>query len=72
MLLIVFRRAKMAEDEPRCEQLRIENFELKGRLRASKEIQTIGLQELEKLKAEKSALLKRRVSPPFYFQQISS
>lgn len=62
----------MAEDEPRCEQLRIENFELKGRLRASKEIQTIGLQELEKLKAEKSALLKRRVSPPFYFQQISS
>ncbi|KAK0445378.1 Nuf2 family-domain-containing protein [Armillaria borealis] len=53
-------RAKMAEDEPRCEQLRIENFELKGRLRASKEIQTIGLQELEKLKAEKSALLKRR------------
>ncbi|PBK96524.1 hypothetical protein ARMGADRAFT_924205 [Armillaria gallica] len=53
-------RAKMAEDEPRCEQLRIENFELKGRLRASKEIQTIGLQELEKLKSEKSALLKRR------------
>ncbi|KAK0228252.1 Nuf2 family-domain-containing protein [Armillaria fumosa] len=53
-------QAKMAEDEPRCEQLRIENFELKGRLRASKEIQTIGLQELEKLKAEKVALLKRR------------
>ncbi|KAK0502953.1 Nuf2 family-domain-containing protein [Armillaria luteobubalina] len=53
-------QAKMAEDEPRCEQLRIENFELTGRLRASKEIQIIGLKEWEKLKAEKVALLKRR------------
>jgi kinetochore protein Nuf2 len=54
----------MAEDEPRCEQLRKQNSELRARMFATKEFQTAAVQEVEKLKAEKSALLNRKVSSP--------
>ncbi|KAF8919466.1 Nuf2 family-domain-containing protein [Mucidula mucida] len=53
-------KAKMAEDEPKCERLREENFILRSKVLAAKELQSSGLQELEKLKAEKTALIKRK------------
>ncbi len=59
--LINLLRAKMAEDEPKCERLREENFILRSKVLAAKELQSSGLQELEKLKAEKTALIKRKV-----------
>jgi len=55
-------RTKIAEDEPRCEQLRRENSALRARMFATKEFQTAAVQEVEKLKAEKSALIKRKAS----------
>lgn len=54
-------RAKIAEDEPRCEQLRKDNGNIRARLFATKESQTAAVQEVEQLKAEKSALNKRKV-----------
>ncbi|KAG6816946.1 hypothetical protein H0H87_001461 [Tephrocybe sp. NHM501043] len=53
-------RAKIAEDEPRCEQLRNENNALRAKMIATKEFQTAAVQEVEKLKAEKNALVKRK------------
>ncbi|KAG6910904.1 hypothetical protein DXG01_006587 [Tephrocybe rancida] len=53
-------KAKMAEDEPRCEQLRNDNNALRAKMIATKEFQTAAVQEVEKLKAEKNALVKRR------------
>ncbi|KAG6811487.1 hypothetical protein H0H92_007179 [Tricholoma furcatifolium] len=53
-------KAKIAEDEPRCEQLRNENNALRGKMIATKEFQTVAVQEVEKLKAEKNALVKRK------------
>ena len=53
----------MAEDEPRCEQLRAENLELRARMFATKETQVAAVQEVENLKAEKTALVERKVSP---------
>ncbi|KIJ99575.1 hypothetical protein K443DRAFT_102011 [Laccaria amethystina LaAM-08-1] len=53
-------RAKVAEDEPRCEQLRIDNNALRARMFATKEFQTAAVQEVEKLKAEKNSLIKRK------------
>ncbi|KAF8636681.1 hypothetical protein AX17_003487 [Amanita inopinata Kibby_2008] len=53
-------RAKIAEDEPTCEQLRSENSALRAKMFATKEFQTAAVQEVEKLKAEKNALIKRR------------
>ncbi|KAJ7093076.1 Nuf2 family-domain-containing protein [Mycena epipterygia] len=53
-------KAKMAEDEPRCEQLRRENDTLRARMFATKEFQVAAVQEVENLKAEKSALVERK------------
>lgn len=53
-------KAKIAEDEPRCEQLRIENSALRAKMIATKEFQTAAVQEVEQLKAEKNALIKRK------------
>ncbi|KAG6861878.1 hypothetical protein C0995_010584 [Termitomyces sp. Mi166 len=53
-------KAKIAEDEPRCEQLRNENNALRAKMIATKEFQTAAVQEVEKLKAEKNALIKRK------------
>ncbi|GLB35199.1 putative nuf2 family protein [Lyophyllum shimeji] len=53
-------KAKIAEDEPRCEQLRNDNNALRAKMIATKEFQTAAVQEVEKLKAEKNALVKRK------------
>ncbi|KAG6819356.1 hypothetical protein H0H93_012571 [Arthromyces matolae] len=53
-------KAKIAEDEPRCEQLRSQNSALRAKMIATKEFQTTAVQEVEKLKAEKNALVKRK------------
>ncbi|KAG5643896.1 hypothetical protein DXG03_009467 [Asterophora parasitica] len=53
-------KAKIAEDEPRCEQLRSDNSALRAKMIATKEFQTVAVQEVEKLKAEKNALVKRK------------
>ncbi|KAF8623966.1 hypothetical protein AX15_006122 [Amanita polypyramis BW_CC] len=53
-------KAKVAEDEPLCEKLRSENNTLRAKMFATKEFQTAAVQEVEKLKAEKNALIKRR------------
>ncbi|KAH0584146.1 hypothetical protein H2248_009706 [Termitomyces sp. 'cryptogamus'] len=53
-------KAKIAEDEPHCEQLRNENNALRAKMIATKEFQTAAVQEVEKLKAEKNALVKRK------------
>ncbi|KAJ6547229.1 Nuf2 family-domain-containing protein [Mycena capillaripes] len=53
-------KAKMAEDEPRCEQLRTENATLRARLYATKEYQVTAVQDVENLKAEKTALVERK------------
>ncbi|KAF8350920.1 Nuf2 family-domain-containing protein [Amanita rubescens] len=53
-------KAKIAEDEPICEKLRSENNALRAKMFATKEFQTAAVQEVEKLKSEKNALIKRR------------
>ncbi|KAJ6606657.1 Nuf2 family-domain-containing protein [Mycena vulgaris] len=53
-------KARMAEDEPRCEQLRTENDTLRARMFATKEYQVAAVQEVEHLKAEKTALVERK------------
>ncbi|KAJ7684806.1 Nuf2 family-domain-containing protein [Mycena polygramma] len=53
-------KAKMAEDEPRCAQLRTENATLRARMFATKEYQVAAVQEVENLKAEKTALVERK------------
>ncbi|KAJ7273400.1 Nuf2 family-domain-containing protein [Mycena rebaudengoi] len=53
-------QARIAEDEPRCEQLRTENTQLRARMFATKEIQLATVQEVEQLKAEKTALVQRK------------
>lgn len=55
-------RAKIAEEEPECEKLRNDNNALRAKMFATKEFQTAAVQEVEKLKAEKGALIKRRVT----------
>ncbi|KAG6878753.1 hypothetical protein C0993_008052 [Termitomyces sp. T159_Od127] len=57
-------KAKIAEDEPRCEELRNVNHALRAKMIATKEFQTAAVQEVEKLKAEKNALVKRKVGRP--------
>ena len=59
--VVVF-RAKIAEEEPECENLRKENNALRAKVFATKEFQTAAAQEAEILKAEKNALIKRRVT----------
>ena len=51
----------MAEDEPRCEQLRNENNALRAKMIATKEFQMAAVKEVENLKAEKNSLIKRKV-----------
>ncbi|KAL0947262.1 hypothetical protein HGRIS_013383 [Hohenbuehelia grisea] len=53
-------KAKIAEDEPRCESLRKENAALRAHMFKTKEFQTAAVQEVEKLKAEKSELVHRK------------
>ncbi|TFK42826.1 Nuf2 family-domain-containing protein [Crucibulum laeve] len=53
-------KAKIAEDEPRCEELRTENNALRAKMFATKEFQTTAVQDVEQLKAEKNALIKRK------------
>ncbi|KAG5650919.1 hypothetical protein H0H81_010526 [Sphagnurus paluster] len=53
-------KAKIAEEEPRCEQLRLENSALRARMIATKEYQIAAVQEVEKLKGEKNTLIKRK------------
>ncbi|KAJ7231452.1 Nuf2 family-domain-containing protein [Mycena haematopus] len=53
-------KAKMAEDEPRCEQLREENATLRAKMFATKEFQMASVQEVENLKAEKTTLIGRK------------
>ncbi|KAJ6500334.1 Nuf2 family-domain-containing protein [Mycena sanguinolenta] len=53
-------KAKMAEDEPRCEQLREEHAALRAKLFATKEAQMAVVQEVENLKAEKTTLIGRK------------
>ncbi|KAJ8514657.1 hypothetical protein ONZ45_g7837 [Pleurotus djamor] len=53
-------KAKIAEDEPRCDQLRKENAALRAKMLATKELQTAAMQEGEKLKAEKTGLIRRK------------
>ena len=50
----------MAEDEPRCEQLRNENSTLQAKMIATKEFQIAVVKEVENLKAEKTSLIKRK------------
>lgn len=54
-------RDTIAEDEPRCEQLRNENGALRAKMIATKEFQMAAVQEVEKLKAENNACIKRKV-----------
>ncbi|KAK7023807.1 Nuf2 family-domain-containing protein [Favolaschia claudopus] len=53
-------KSKMAEDEPRCEALRQENAALHAKMFATKEIQLTVVQEVETLKAQKTALIERK------------
>nr|GAT58016.1 predicted protein [Mycena chlorophos] len=53
-------KAKMAEDEPKCEQLRAQASELRARLFANKQVQVETVDQVEKLKAEKTALVQRK------------
>ncbi|KAF5323342.1 hypothetical protein D9611_005820 [Ephemerocybe angulata] len=53
-------KAKIATDEPRRIQLQEENNALRAKLFATKEFQVAAVQEVEKLKAEKNSLIKRR------------
>ncbi|TRM59457.1 Nuf2 family-domain-containing protein [Schizophyllum amplum] len=52
-------KAKLAEDEPRCEQLRMENKKLHTEMLGIKEIQYVHGQDAQRLKEEKEVLLGR-------------
>ncbi|EEB87050.1 hypothetical protein MPER_15777, partial [Moniliophthora perniciosa FA553] len=53
-------KAKLAEDEPRCEELRQQNSVMVSQLLQTKESQKASVAEVERLKAEKKELLQRR------------
>ncbi|RXW17416.1 hypothetical protein EST38_g8443 [Candolleomyces aberdarensis] len=53
-------QAKISEDEPRRIQLKEENDALRKKLFETKGLQVAALEEVEKLKAEKNNLIKRR------------
>ncbi|KAK7045609.1 kinetochore-associated Ndc80 complex subunit nuf2 [Paramarasmius palmivorus] len=53
-------KAKLAEDEPRCEELRQQNNAMVSQLLQTKESQKASVAEVERLKAEKKELLQRR------------
>jgi kinetochore protein Nuf2 len=54
-------RAKLAEDEPRLDDIRQENASITSRLIAYKETQTRLLEDIGSLKAEKAGLVQRKV-----------
>jgi chromosome segregation ATPase len=54
-------RAKRAEDEPKLNDIRQENVSITSQLIAYKETQTRLLKDIESLKAEKSALVQKKV-----------
>ncbi|PFH47672.1 hypothetical protein AMATHDRAFT_151540 [Amanita thiersii Skay4041] len=64
-------KAKIAEDEPVCEQLRNENNTLRAKMFATKEFQTAAVQEVEKLKTQKNALIKHREALKMELSNIS-
>ncbi|KAF9269120.1 hypothetical protein L218DRAFT_851920 [Marasmius fiardii PR-910] len=53
-------KAKLAKDEPRCQELQEENNRLIKRLREAKELQQTSIAEVERLRAEKKQLIQRR------------
>ncbi|KAJ8094524.1 kinetochore-associated Ndc80 complex subunit nuf2 [Marasmius tenuissimus] len=53
-------KAKLAKDEPRCEELRAENNRLMKHLRDTKELQQTSIAEIDRLKAEKQQLQQRK------------
>lgn len=56
-------KEQMAKDEPRCDELRKENNSITAHLRATKEIQTGLVTDIEGLKTEKAALIQRKAGP---------
>lgn len=63
MILLNTDRAKRAEDEPKCEQLRQENTSMTEQLIKYKETQHAFLEKLEKLKQDIENLLQHKVGP---------
>lgn len=59
--LLIETRAKRAEDEPKCDQLRRENTAMTEQLIKYKETQHAFLEKLEKLKQEIETLLQHKV-----------
>ncbi|EPQ54245.1 hypothetical protein GLOTRDRAFT_139579 [Gloeophyllum trabeum ATCC 11539] len=53
-------KAKRAEDEPRCEELRQEQIAIAAKLVAYKDVHTDLVKQIDKLKAEKAAVLQRK------------
>ncbi|KAF9001985.1 Nuf2 family-domain-containing protein [Cyathus striatus] len=53
-------KAKMAEDEPKCEELRKVNDAMFAKLIFTKDIQQSAVHEVENLKEEKNTLIKRK------------
>jgi hypothetical protein len=53
-------RSRRAKDEPRCEELRAENNKLTAKMFKTKDVQIAVVQAVEKLKTEKTDLLKRK------------
>jgi kinetochore protein Nuf2 len=58
----------MAEDEPRCDQLRKINAELREKMFTTKRIQENYAEEVENLKSQKSELIAKKVSWCCYAQ----
>ena len=61
------RRVRRAEDEPKCEALRLENTALMEQVITYKEKQMGFLQDVEGLKQEKAALVSEKVRPDIIF-----
>lgn len=56
-------KAKRAEDEPKCDELRKENAAITAHLMATKEMQQALAKDIETLKIEKAGVIQRKVSP---------
>ncbi|KAH7913923.1 Nuf2 family-domain-containing protein [Hygrophoropsis aurantiaca] len=53
-------KAQRAKDEPKCEELRLENAAITAHLRATKEVHQSVVKDIETLKIEKASLLSRK------------
>lgn len=53
-------KTQIARDEPRCEELRMDNDNVRANLFATKEIQTSVVKDVENLKADKTVLISRK------------